>query len=442
MSVITAHLSLMVSALPTAASALVNAISALESSIRALETSSEELETLWLPLWTTLVVIGVFAEVWAVIREHDDAKKSWARGIITPPEKPSTFMFWIGLIGAVLVALGVAGELGASFRLASINGQLRGKNSELRVKTEQLIGFSNAQAIDAASASAEAKGSARDAKEQASNASGLASTAALEAKAVREDVAKASTDLAQLRNESQSLQAETEKTKSDLIDASVCEAPRVITNWIIGTGAIPKTYVDKLRPMAGQKIVVEYIPFDAEARRAALSIANALIDAKWDLQKPLTMIDGLPDGVSVQPFPYRPDINTFSVLSRATINADSLVEFLHSYNWTARRDFGHDRPDTMPPGSVRVQIGLYPAVSLAKPIGQKEIDDAMEAGRREREEEARRGRSRRRAEVEANMSPEQRKAFEKREAEWDEMTKKEIEKYTAQPCKALSMPTY
>jgi hypothetical protein len=87
---------------------------------------------------------------------------------------------------------------------------------------------------------------------------------------------------------------------------ALCDAPRVITSWSFGGPpggkSYPgtKSYVDPLRPMAGQLVRIEVVP-DATACRAALNIRRALADAQWKVQTQLTFVDALADGVSVQP---------------------------------------------------------------------------------------------------------------------------------------------
>jgi hypothetical protein len=84
---------------------------------------------------------------------------------------------------------------------------------------------------------------------------------------------------------------------------------------------------------------IEVAP-DAEARRAALNIAiQTLVDAQWNVQKPLSLVDGLADGVSVQPSvptftgPAKGEIPNMSPYWHASDVAEKLLDFLHSYNW-------------------------------------------------------------------------------------------------------------
>ena len=71
----------------------------------------------WLNLWTALVVIGVVAEIGFVIWEYTDDLRAWRSGAITSPARPRRVKFLLELVGASLVALGVAGELVVDARI-------------------------------------------------------------------------------------------------------------------------------------------------------------------------------------------------------------------------------------------------------------------------------------------------------------------------------------
>lgn len=104
--------------------------SALESAIKALEIRSDSLDS-WLTFWVTLVVIGVVVEVGVVIKEYFHARSEYRRGTIRSPDKPSLWDLSWGLAGGVLVALGVAGELGIDSKSAVVRNALRDANGEL-----------------------------------------------------------------------------------------------------------------------------------------------------------------------------------------------------------------------------------------------------------------------------------------------------------------------
>jgi hypothetical protein len=303
---------------------------------------------------------------------------------------------------------------------------------------------------------------------EASRAESLAHGARHEADLARKDASQASKELAQLRKDAESLQAEANKTKSELIDLAVCNAPRVITRWSIGntgaawsvgnarersfitgpssSGKSEKSYVDRLIPMAGQAVFIEHVP-DTEARRAALNIMLTLLDAKWNIQGPIRPVDWLQDGVSIQPSEAgttspKDQSLYLSAFSRASDAAEKLEDFLHSYNWYARIEpptdehgkWIHD-PKTLPPGAIRIQVGLYPPMVYVSPPGQQELNARFEEYEREKE--------RFEAEVERKEEegrpPEFRKALEEHHREW-EADMRRAEDTRNGPCRVLSLP--
>jgi hypothetical protein len=144
---------------------LESAISALESAITALDNSSVLWDTWLLPIFTGLVVAGLIADVVVVCREHKGEMNDWRRGIVRPPDRPSTGKFRLELFATIAIFLGVAGELVAGIRIATINGELRTKNAELRRKSNELVALLHVEAEDAQKAAGEANERAEEMKE-------------------------------------------------------------------------------------------------------------------------------------------------------------------------------------------------------------------------------------------------------------------------------------
>jgi hypothetical protein len=213
---------------------------------------------------------------------------------------------------------------------------------------------------------------AATAETTAGNASTTASTASESAKAVGLKAAELTAQLATTSKELEAVEAKRKALEAALTDLAICTAPRVIPFWL----ANGTSYFAPLLPLAGQIASIEYIPYDAEARRAAHNLARALNDAGWAVQLPPKPVDGLEDGVYVQPFPHRPDGSNNNLRAKADYAADGLIDFLHSYNWTAAQSPAVVRPDSMPDGAIRIQIGLYPpAVNSALP-GEAALNDS------------------------------------------------------------------
>src|ERR1017187_9127536 len=106
----------------------------------------------WLNLWTALVVIGVVAEIGFVIWEYTDDLRAWRSGAITSPARPRRVKFLLELVGASLVALGVAGELVVDARIGYVEAQLKTVNDERVLLLQREAGDAKRSATDAATA--------------------------------------------------------------------------------------------------------------------------------------------------------------------------------------------------------------------------------------------------------------------------------------------------
>lgn len=230
------------------------------------------------------------------------------------------------------------------------------------------------------------------------------------------------------------------KLEAQLINVEVCNSPRVILSWSTNG----KTSVDQLKPLAGRTVFIEFLA-DNEARRAALNIAGTLTSAKWDV-RPLKVVDGIEDGVVVQPYVAAASGEGIENEWRAGEVADALIDFLHSYNWQVRRGWPTDatghliRDDSiLPPGSVRIQVGLYPAVMYVPPPGAAGISQALaeleKQVERARVESQRITQEARRKMLES-LPPERRKLMEQRAEEFDRDSEKMMSRYS-NPCQSF-----
>jgi hypothetical protein len=121
----------------------------------------------------SLVVVGVALEAIVLIKEYRHDRRLYLRGTISSPAKPLIRDLLLSLIGAMLVAIGVAGELGIDFKASVIESQLRGKHGDL----EALL---NTEAGQSRSESGKAKERAGVAEQKAGEANGKAEAARLE----------------------------------------------------------------------------------------------------------------------------------------------------------------------------------------------------------------------------------------------------------------------
>lgn len=422
------HMTSTLSALPTDASAFDSSISALkscisvlESSIKSLDNSSAFCERL-LPWFTGLVVVGLIVDVFVVHREHNEARREWSRGIVRPPDRPSTWKHVWELIATIAIFLGVAGELGVGVEIAVINGQLRSKNSDLRSKSDQLLALITQEAGDAVTSASKAQTLAKSASDIAGPAKATADAVSTEAAHLDGDLKDAKSQIAQVEAQRKALQEALE-------NLAVCSAPRVARLAYVNG----KSSVDSLRPFAAFQAIVEYVD-DPETRRATSDIVMNLKAAGWTRFK-LSAKDNLPDGVEVQPYIQSSPPGANRESEKA---ADALVTFLHGYNWQASLwdPPGADRE--IPPDGIRVEVGLYPPVTFVTPPAEKEV---VAAGK-EIEQHIDEMRKKRREEQLKGMSP-QEAAQEKEDwARYDKEAAAMIAARLQQPCHPLSGLSY
>ena len=105
-----------------------------ESTLRALIANLEASGSSahwWLEFCTALVVLGVVFEVIFIIWEYVDELHDFRRGIVHPPERPNILLFALGLLGAGLVAIGVAGEFRFESKIERIETDIRKANDDL-----------------------------------------------------------------------------------------------------------------------------------------------------------------------------------------------------------------------------------------------------------------------------------------------------------------------
>jgi hypothetical protein len=103
---------------------------ALRTLIANLE-ASRSLNHWWLEFCTAMVAMGVLFEVIFVIWEYVDELHDFKRGVVHPPERPNILLFALGLLGACLVAIGVAGEFRFEAKIESTETYIRKANEDL-----------------------------------------------------------------------------------------------------------------------------------------------------------------------------------------------------------------------------------------------------------------------------------------------------------------------
>jgi hypothetical protein len=114
---------------------------ALTNKLKSLEVSWASLD-LWLKFWILLVVIGVSVELVVILVEYFHELHDFSRGIVQPPEKPNVWLLVFALLGAGLVAIGVAGEFFIHIKAGRIE-------TEMRDATGSLVALVEAKAEEA-----------------------------------------------------------------------------------------------------------------------------------------------------------------------------------------------------------------------------------------------------------------------------------------------------
>jgi hypothetical protein len=209
------------------ASALSNSIAALRSSIKHLESCSNSLEG-WLHFFVALVVIGVVLEVGFVFWEYREKLKEFRRGTIRSPQKPNGWILFFELLGATLVAIGVAGELGVDIKAGRIQTDLRTKNGELI----QLLEGVSSSALSAASQNEK--------------------------------------ETAQLKKDAEGLKKTAEDERSARIKLQALIQPREYS------ASEQKRIIEACRPFSGHVVNIRSLPYDIEGFVFASFLAEVL----------------------------------------------------------------------------------------------------------------------------------------------------------------------
>ncbi|MFZ3246586.1 MAG: hypothetical protein WA185_16055, partial [Candidatus Acidiferrales bacterium] len=215
-----------------------------------------------------------------------------------------------------------------------------------------------------------------------------------------------------------------------------------------------------LRPFA-REVSIEYVR-DAEARRAAINLFLVLEGVGWKVtmvpRDEIRTADGievepLGDGVEVEYFmapvvpPWKASFTDMWEEELDSWNAaEAVVNFLHSYNWRARIGWPvnekgeeiHD-PKIFPPRSLRIKVGLYPAVIYVSPSGAKAFAEVYKQFEQENDKMLAQIRPRE-AEAEkrflAQLTPKQAAVFKARKDHLAKMRKQREGQFSG-PCQPL-----
>jgi hypothetical protein len=170
-------------------------------------------------------------------------------------------------------------------------------------------------------------------------------------------------------------------------------APRTLV--YVNRDETGKSNIESLKQFPGLQVIINFAP-DAEASRAAFDIKNIAEFAGWKVlvfeeRRELSFM--LFDGVIVQSyFGKRPLTDEYEGARRSCNAADALIEFLTSNNWAAKSyaaanvgelvSRGDPLLSTIPPNTIRVNVGLRPAPYFL-PKNLKEAYERVEEAHRQ-----------------------------------------------------------
>jgi hypothetical protein len=406
----------------------------------------------WLLGFTGLVAVGLLFEAPEIWHETVKAIRELAHSC-KPERHLSAWAKLGGTVGWVLIIAGVTGELVVDSFVSKADGFVQKFDEILLAETTTKAGQAKTSAIGAANAAQRARSEADKAQFSASNALSLAH-------AGRKEIARLKTDAGELDHKLQAAETQLQslETKAGKLDESftnwvICSAPRVIPMWAIGN--ISSSWAP-LKRFAGYKAIIEFVPNDAEARRAAFSIGGVLEQAGWTLPKPPTPVqdpdERVNDGVEVQPFAGLADGSMWGAAIHSTDVAYALVDFLQSYNWIAKKGFLMDKDQALlydtklvPPDGLRIRVGLYPAVIFVNPPGAKdwaENEQARKIITKQKEQQSEQEDEKKVQKYLSTLTPQQAVEFNARREQWkrqsDADLKLAMKRLLGGPCQPLS----
>lgn len=298
----------------------------------------------------------------------------------------------IGLVGWLLVVIGVAGEGVFELLQNRAEGQLQSFNAILLKDARLTASAAGQSANDAADASTRAGDESDKAAKKATLAderagSAVAKIGQLDRRLMAADAQLRTTEdsLKAAQSDLQDIEQRRQALQNIFIRLAVCTAPRVIKLYDFSNG---QTTVDPLRAYAGSQALIEFQEYDAESKRAAENIKAALEEAKWSVTM-LSPQEGIADGVEIAEYTRYSLPNPFSVPGPLTSAAAQfrtyakdegrslalggvVLDFLHANAWQATAHFSAADHD-IPPGGIKIKVGMYPANIVFAPAGRPEM---------------------------------------------------------------------
>lgn len=401
----------------------------------------------WLVTATAVLFVGAIAEYWL---EHEHRSPFvWLRtrpsGLKLKPHIRGSQRFIklerrCKFIALIMVVAGIGGE--GIFEILSAKAETAVRefdqthNEAAERETSNRLGAARRE-LDRAKT---ALGSEIQTAQEAAKAAGLeASKAQALAADARRQVTSAEKDILVAKRQLADVEAKAAQAKEELLGLAICMAPRVFSYDSVGD----LSSLEAFKALSGHSAIVQYLPGDAEARRAAFNIAGALKLSGWAVSMPVPA-EGIKDGIEVNPYMSGPAIPDprFAAEYESIKLAHAFVAILHSYNWQAIFSYATDEhgiirgnPQVVPLNGIRIRVGLYPPTSYIPPPSLKEIS-AAEAQILKRSDELSKEREKENADALARLPGLDRQKAEEITNAYNKTVKEALSGF-AQPCRPL-----
>lgn len=309
-------------------------------------------------LSTLILIIGAVVEEWPKLKQIGLLTVKWIAFRSTAFERCVLKKLITHSIGAILVVVGIVGELVFETRTFIVEDR---ETAILNTKAGDAATSAHNAAIDAGTAHTLAEGAsdtANAAKTVAGEAQGKANSANATAGKAEGKASAAGEKANELDRQLAITKAQLQivETKRAELDESL--KPRKLCSVAYDDGT---TNFDSLKPLAGHKVIVESIP-DFEARQAAAYIVAILRDAGLEVVKTgITNEFVFPEGVMVGR--YQEPLGLGKSASPDELEAEKLADtvskFLRDKGWVA---YSVPTPQgELSPDMLRIRVGYKPS---------------------------------------------------------------------------------
>jgi hypothetical protein len=279
----------------------------------------------------------------------------------------------VGLVAAVFVAGGVAGEFWYEKEIGDVNSCIQRADNARAVILEKEAGDAATNAERAQCSANKAQGSANQADEDAGSAQHKADAVDTQAKQLAQGLSATQSGLSTAAQQLSGINAEAKALQADLLPRRL-----FLLRYEDGT-----SNVDVLKPIADTEVIVESIP-DFEARKAAAEIADTLeLGAHFKIVRTKITEEPAWDGVTIETYKGPPATDENEVVKEAgeemgsVARAERLEAFLRANLW---KDVavGYARRGELTSKQLRIRVGFKPSPFFKLRTGAEALDE--EAG--------------------------------------------------------------